>query len=117
MNNDIENKILDLIKAKGKLILAGNREYFEVIEYVGGNFINYGGDTVANTEEYREIIPDEKALDKICYYYRGKAKIFGTWVCPGLMMCITICAKIFLFNFYVIFLFKIFIANRCKGVF
>jgi hypothetical protein len=82
--NDIENKILDLIKAKGQLILAGNREYFDVIEYVGGNFINYGGDTVANQEEYREIIPEEKALDKICYYYRDKAKIFGNKDLPAL---------------------------------
>jgi hypothetical protein len=81
---DIENKILDLIKAKGKLILAGNREYFDIIEYTGGNFINYGGDTVANQEEYRGIITQEKALDKICYYYRDKAKILGNKDLPAL---------------------------------
>jgi 2',3'-cyclic-nucleotide 2'-phosphodiesterase (5'-nucleotidase family) len=74
---DIKKNILDKIKKRGTLTLAGNKEYYEVLEFNNGNFISYGGDTISNIEEYRNLITDDQALEKICNYYRDKAKTFG----------------------------------------
>jgi hypothetical protein len=70
---ETEKQILQIIKDKNSLILAGNREYYEILDYARGQFVLHGGDTLSNQEEYRHLISEEEALEKICNYYRNRS--------------------------------------------
>ena len=82
---DIKSKILDKVKNWGKLTLVANKEFFEVLEFANGKFVNYGGDTLSNLEEYRNIVTEEQALELICAYYRDYAKTWGHKPLPELI--------------------------------
>ena len=64
-----------LIKHKSKT-LAGNKEYYEILEIIEGKFILHGGDTYINKEEYRYEIPEAEALSKLKNYYWDKCNTF-----------------------------------------
>jgi hypothetical protein len=67
--------VLGLLRNRGRVMLEGNREYFDGIDYVPPNeFIKFGGDSMTNTEEYRYQINEQEAyLLLLLAYWRSKA--------------------------------------------
>jgi hypothetical protein len=73
---EIREKILDLIKNKKRLTLSDDKAlFYEIIDFKDGQFIYFGGNSLSDSEEYRYSLSPKQALQKICSYYREKAKI------------------------------------------
>lgn len=62
-------EIVKRFKEMKKFTLAGNREYWTEIYYKDGKIEIAGGDTMANSEEYRLDITETEALEKIKTYF------------------------------------------------
>lgn len=70
--------ILELLRQRGRLMLAGNGQYFEGLDYIAGmGFLRFFGDTGLNEETSRNVIPDAAVLDLVREYFRRKARIFS----------------------------------------
>lgn len=69
-------EIVDIFKKNGKHTIAGNREYWEELYYIDGKIIYAGGETLGNTEDFREEITEEEALKKLKNYIKNKALVF-----------------------------------------
>ena len=64
--------ILDLVKKQKELILTGNREYYEILEFSSNEWILIFGDTMINQETGRNIVTEHKALEIIMKFYIDK---------------------------------------------
>ena len=73
-----KNVLLGWLRERGQVILAGNREYFDCIDFVPPDrFVHYGGDSVTNEEEYRHDIDEQEAYLLLLRYWRDEAARFG----------------------------------------
>ena len=68
--------ILSIFKRNRKHTIAGNREYWEELYYQEGKIIHAGGQTFGNTEDFREVISEDEAIEKIKAYFSSKAWVF-----------------------------------------
>ena len=62
---EAEKEIIKRLKEKGKFTLQANREFYELLKYENGKFINIEGETFGNTETGRKEISETQALKKI----------------------------------------------------
>lgn len=70
--------LLGWLRERGQVILTGNREYFDCIDFVPPErFVRYGGDSVTNREEYRHDIDEQEAYLLLLRYWRDEATRFG----------------------------------------
>ena len=66
--------ILDQVRQRGRLWLAGNGQYFEGIDYVASaGFLHFFGDSGLNEETARDVIGDAKVLELVRAYVRRQA--------------------------------------------
>jgi hypothetical protein len=73
---EIREKILNLVKEKKRLTLSEEKAlFYEIIDFRDDQFIYYGGNSLADSEEYRYSLSPKQALVKICEYYRKKGNI------------------------------------------
>lgn len=74
--------LLGWLRERGRAVLAGNREYFDCLDFVPPDrFVRHGGDSLANTEEYRHDVDEDEAYRLLLAYWRAEAGRFGG---PGL---------------------------------
>lgn len=70
--------ILEFLRQRGRLMLAGNGQHFEGLDYIAGmGFLHFFGDTGLNEETSRNAIEDATVLDLVREYFRRKARIFS----------------------------------------
>ena len=70
--------ILDFVRRRERLMLAGNGQHFEGLDYIAGmGFLHFFGDSGLNEETSRNIIADAAVLDLVREYFRRKARIFS----------------------------------------
>lgn len=70
--------ILELLRKRERLMLAGNGQHFEGLDYIAGlGFLHFFGDTGLNEETARDVIDDSAVLDIVREYFRRKARVFS----------------------------------------
>lgn len=70
--------LLGWLRGRGQVILAGNREYFDCIDFMPPDrFIRYGGDSMTNEEECRHEIDEQEAYLLLLRYWRDESTRFG----------------------------------------
>jgi hypothetical protein len=74
ITSTFSNKIIDSLKCKKLFVLAGNKEYYEQIEFNDNQFIYTFGEHGVDPEV--KVIQESEALDKVRNYWILKAKVF-----------------------------------------
>jgi len=70
--------LLQWLRTRGRVTLAGNREYFDCVEYVPpARFVRFGGDSMTNEEEYRHEVDEQEVYLLLLRHWRDEATRFG----------------------------------------
>ena len=72
-----DSKILNWFRKKGELILQGNREYYETLEFLNGKYIYRYGDTMINEDTEVKEIAESEVLAYLKSHIAGKAKLWA----------------------------------------
>ena len=70
-------KILNWFRKKGELILQGNREYYETLEFLNGKYIYRYGDTMINEDIEVKEIAESEVLSYLKSHIADKAKLWA----------------------------------------
>jgi hypothetical protein len=75
MDNDLV--FVDFLKVYKQKTIAGNKEYYEILEYIDDKIINHGGSTFPYEQEFSDEISEESANDKLRSYFIDKCDTFS----------------------------------------
>ena len=79
-----EAGLLDEVRQTGRLMMAGNGQYFEGIDHLPAiGFIYFYGETPTNQETVRDRIDDSRALELIRRYCDDHLKVPGALTSPS----------------------------------
>ena len=67
---DAGKEIIEIFKTKKSFTLAGNKEFYVILEYEEGSFFLIEGETFGNRETGRTKISETKAKIKIKEYFK-----------------------------------------------
>lgn len=75
--------MLTLLRERGRLMLAGNGQFFEGLDYLPElGFLHFYGDSGLNQETSRLIVAEPEVLELLRAYFRRKAQLFSELELP-----------------------------------
>ena len=69
--------ILNWFRKNGKLVLQGNREYYETLEFANGKYIYRYGDSMINEDTEVKEIAESEVMAYLKSHISGKAKLWA----------------------------------------
>lgn len=68
--------LIDYLKIHKAKTIAGNKEYYAILEFKDEKFIYHGGDTFPVEEKFRNEIGEDEVISLLKSYYKDKCEIF-----------------------------------------